>query len=115
MQIPFTLSEFLAVFRDYNDAIWPAQILLYIVGLTIVAVAARSTTPRASWYVVGGLSALWLWMGVVYHLTFFIVINPAAAVFGSAFLLQAVLLFVWPWRTPSLSFRAPPGIRLLIG
>lgn len=40
------------------------------------------------------LALLWLWMGSVYHLIFFSVINPAAYVFGVVFVLQGIL-FVW--------------------
>lgn len=28
MQVPFTVEQFFDVFRDYNDAVWPAQLFL---------------------------------------------------------------------------------------
>ena len=30
--LPFTHEEFIAVFRVYNTAIWPAQIVAYLLG-----------------------------------------------------------------------------------
>ena len=36
MQLPFTIDQFFGVFRDYNTALWPAQIVL--LALAVVAV-----------------------------------------------------------------------------
>ena len=35
--LPFTREQFVSVFADYNVGVWPAQILAYLLGLTIVA------------------------------------------------------------------------------
>lgn len=40
------------------------------------------------------LSALWLWMGAVYHGVFFRRINPAASLFAAFFIVQAAILAV---------------------
>lgn len=91
MQLPFTTDQFLGVMRAYNEAVWPAQLLLLVLGVAAVVFARRADRVGAR---SAGLllAALWAWMGVVYHLVFFRPINPAATIFGAAFLLQAVLL-----------------------
>jgi hypothetical protein len=33
MTMPFTVEDFFLVFRDYNAAIWPAQIIAMVLGL----------------------------------------------------------------------------------
>ncbi|HET7250260.1 MAG TPA: DUF6064 family protein [Gemmatimonadales bacterium] len=107
MRLPFTTAQFLELFRAYNLAVWPAQVLLYLLGLALVVIAARSTAPWGRWAIAFGLAVLWAWIGAVYHLGFFVRINPAARLFGIAFLVQAVLWLVWVARVPSLRFR--PG------
>ncbi len=93
MRVPFTVEQFLEVFRRYNETLWPAQWLLYALGIAAVVLVFRST-PLASRVVSGILATLWLWMGVVYHLTFFRAINPAAMIFGIAFIAEGAL-FAW--------------------
>lgn len=88
-ELPFTAQEFFDVFGRYNRAVWPAQYLLVGVATLIVVSVLRRERPRL---VLGLLAALWVWTGVVYHLTFFAEVNPAAGAFGAAFVVQAVLL-----------------------
>jgi hypothetical protein len=64
MRIPFTAEQFLGVFREYNESVWPAQWLLLLAGITAVLLAVRGG-PRAGRVISLILAALWLWMGVV--------------------------------------------------
>lgn len=88
---PFTGESYFSLFEAYNDAIWPAQIAAYLLGLLVVFLALR---PMAA----GGRIALavlalfWLWNGIVYHLVFFLQINFAALPFAALFALQGLLL-----------------------
>lgn len=93
MQMPFTVDQFYGAFRDYNEAVWPAQLLLLGLALAGVMVVLR---PR-SWSdvaVSGILAVLWAWMGIVYHFAFFARINPLAYAF-SALSLFGAAVFVW--------------------
>lgn len=91
--MPFTVEQFFDVFRQYNEAVWPAQIVAVADALIAIG-AALVRTRRASRLVAAVLAALWLWMGTVYHLEYFRSINPAATLFGVAFAAEAGLL-VW--------------------
>jgi hypothetical protein len=93
MDLPFTPTEFFEVFRAYNLAVWPVQWLLIVLAAAAV-VAVRSGTPRGTRAMLVLLSALWLWMGAVYHGVFFRRINPAASLFAALFIIQAALLAV---------------------
>lgn len=64
MQPPFTIEQFLDSFARYNDAVWPAQIVFYVVAAALVALALRST-PTSSRWISRLLALLWAWMGVV--------------------------------------------------
>lgn len=93
MSLPFTPGEFFAVFRDYNTAVWPLQVLFN--ALAVGALALVFAPRRFSGRLISAILALlWAWMGVVYHLAFFLPVNPAAGLFGAAFLAGAAL-FAW--------------------
>lgn len=89
--MPFTQEQFFAVFRDYNLAVWPVQLLLNAAALIAVVLAARARSGRAVALI---LATLWIWMAIAYHLSFFARINRAAIGFGIAFLLEG-LIFLW--------------------
>jgi hypothetical protein len=91
MQLPFSLEEFLGVFRAYNEAIGPAPLVLTALAI-VLAVLAHGTLAWRHTAVTMGLAALWLWSGIVYHWSYFAAINPAAKLFGALFVLQGVLL-----------------------
>lgn len=91
MQLPFTVEQFLQVFEQYNTAIWPMQVVVYLLALTaIFGVFKRSRF--AATIVTMILAFVWLWNGIVYHMLFFTRINQAAWLFGALFILQGLLL-----------------------
>ncbi|GAA0022959.1 hypothetical protein BDS110ZK14_51070 [Bradyrhizobium diazoefficiens] len=86
--LPFTIEQFLGVFASYNRAIWPMQVLAYLLGgLAFVLVFRKDRW--ADQIVAGILAAMWAWTGIVYHLTFFATINKLAYIFGALFVVQA--------------------------
>ena len=107
MKLPFSPPEFFSVFAAYNTAVWPLQLLLVGLAVTVVGLALR---PRhwsnrfTSWV----LAFLWIWMGLVYHFGFFRTINPAAGVFAAAFVLEGVLIGVVGGVRGRLDFRFQP-------
>ncbi len=97
MQPPFTVEQFFNVLVAYNEAVWPAQIVLVVLALAAVGAAVR-TGRGATRFGVGVLALLWLWTGVAYHLAQFTAINNAAWLFGSAFVVQGLLFGLAAWR-----------------
>ena len=92
MNLPFTPEQFFGVFEQYNEAVWPAQVVIY--GAAGIAFYLMVKPGKYSNKVISGILALfWLWMGIVYHWLFFSGINPAARVFAAFFVLQG-LIFV---------------------
>jgi drug/metabolite transporter superfamily protein YnfA len=114
MNLPFTAEQFLDVFAQYNAAIWPIQVVAYVLGLTAVVVAFMQ--PRYSGRIITSiLAAFWLWTGIVYHGFFFSQINPAALAFGTLFVLQGLLwVYVGGLRDP-LIFDARGGPVAVVG
>lgn len=118
MQLPFTGDEFFGVFRSYNTAVWPAQVILTLLAFLAIGfiVARRSWSSSA---VSAVLALLWLWMGVAYHLAFFTAVNPLAYGFA-ALSIAGGLLFAWQGVVHrrvefalSKSLRTAVGIALL--
>jgi hypothetical protein len=90
---PFSAQAYYSLFETYNQAIWPAQLVAYGLGLAVVALALRPVAGGGR-VVLAVLSIFWLWNGVAYHLMHFSGINFAAFAFGPLFVLQGVLLAV---------------------
>lgn len=118
MQLPFTVEQFFGVFREYNEAVWPAQVFLS--GLAVAALAVVFVPRSWSGLVVSLILAfLWTWLAVAYHFLFFSRINPLAYVFGGVSFAGALVLgwegvirrrlrFAWVG-----GFRAATGVLLV--
>jgi hypothetical protein len=103
VRLPFTVEQFLFVFESYNNAIWPAQIVAYVVGIFVVI----GIMMRTSWsdrFVSGMLASFWAWVGICYHILHFSVVNPSARFFGVLFVVEGCLLFVFGVVLHRLSF-----------
>ncbi|MES1148171.1 MAG: DUF6064 family protein [Bradyrhizobium guangdongense] len=89
--LPFTPSQFLAVFVAYNGAIWPVQIVAYLLGIAAV-VLLFLRTRHANRLIAGILALMWLWTGIAYHGAWFSEINKAAYLFAALFVAQGCFL-----------------------
>lgn len=114
MTLPFTVDQFIGVFRQYNLAIWPLQIVAYLLGLAALALTVRKTrvTDRVNSLI---LSFFWLWMGIVYHEMYFSPINTAAYLFGALFVVQGLVFLVAGALYRRLSFGFRPGVYACTG
>lgn len=104
--LPFTHDQFLAVFGSYNSAVFPVQVIAYLLGLCMIALLFRAG-PNTSRLASAGLALMWLWTGVAYQIIFFATINQIAIVFGLAFVLQAGALFYFGVVRNELNFALP--------
>jgi hypothetical protein len=103
MKPPFTIEQFFAVFKAYNLAVFPLQIIFYLGSLIAIYLTIKSY-PLSGKIISGLLSLLWLWMGIVYHIIFFATINKVAYLFGGLFITQGILFFVFSLFQDKFSF-----------
>jgi hypothetical protein len=114
MTLPFSVEQFFAVIRAYNEAVWPSQ-----VGLTTLAlVAVACLFIERDWngvVIAAVLAVLWAWIAIAYHLAFFAAINPAAYLFAAISLAGAALFALCGVVQRRLRFRARRGWRTVTG
>jgi len=111
--LPFTHQQFSFVFALYNGVVWPLQWLAQAAGIAMLAMALWPSPGRDRANVLL-LAAMWLWTGLVYHVGFFSLINPAATTFGVVFVLQGLLLLEAAWRG-RLALGRATGLRRALG
>lgn len=102
--MPFTVEQFMGVFESYNLAVFPMQIIAYVLGLIAVFLVFKN---RPGKIVPAILSFMWLWNGVMYHGVFFSPINKAAFGFGVIFVIQGLLIAWTGVVRKKLSFQYP--------
>jgi hypothetical protein len=112
--LPFNVEQFLNVFAEYNQAIWPLQVALVFTALAAVFLALKPNS-LSSRVITLLLACLWLWMGITYHLVFFTRINRAAYAFAALFIVQAVLFIYAGVVNRNLIFRVRWGAAGIVG
>jgi len=114
MNLPFSLADFLNVFKNYNQSIFPLQIVFNLVAfLCIYLLFTRNKS--ATRLISITLAFLWLWMGIVYHIIFFSEINTAAYIFGGLFILQGIMFTGCGLIRKKLSFKYTKSIYNYVG
>lgn len=102
MALPFTYEEFINVFKSYNLAVFPAQIIAYALGLfSLVIFLFRKTQARIINIILGGF---WSFTGIFYHFLYFSEINRAAFLFGILFIAQGIIFFYQAFENRRLKY-----------
>ena len=96
-----TIEELLQVFERFNLAVWPLQIIAYILGLVALFFIIRKT-KNAIRIASAILSFYWLWTGIVFCLIYWAPSYSYAYGFGILCTIQG-LLFLISTLKPDLS------------
>ncbi|HXV99120.1 MAG TPA: DUF6064 family protein, partial [Anaerolineae bacterium] len=114
MNLPFTPEQFFNVFAQYNLAVWPLQIVIYLLAITALLLSVKKT--RYSDRIISAILAFfWLWIGIAYHLTFFTSINQGAYLFAGLFIGQGILFFVTGVWHQKISFKPHLNVYSIAG
>jgi hypothetical protein len=103
MNLPFSTEQFLAVFEQYNVTVWPVQVALNLLALTVIVLALKRITGSDK-IIAGILGFFWIWIGAVYHIVFFASINPAANIFGALNIVQGLVFLYYGVIKQQFSF-----------
>lgn len=112
--MPFTVNDFLNVFKEYNTSIFPFQIILFASAVYIIYLSFHFK-KYSNKVITGILTFYWLWIGIVYHILFFSSINPAAYLFGVIFILQGILFFKTGIVNKNLEFEISKDLKTYTG
>ncbi len=104
MNIPFSKEQFIDVIVQYNNFIWPFQIILVLLAFCVIYSLFKNGN-RSNQFISLIVSFFWIWIGIVYHLLHFTSINPAAYAFGTFNILEGILFFYYGFVKSSLSFK----------
>lgn len=112
--LPYSIEVLFAVFGQYNKTVWPAQLLAYVLALVALAIVFKPRVFKPSVFkpsaagtrFIGVVQAIaWAWVGIGFHFVHFAPLNFAAPIYGTFFVLQALLL-AWAGL-----IKASPGYR----
>lgn len=112
--MPFSTEEFIAVFAQYNQAVWPMPIATNILGVIVIGLLLWEGRVSAI-MIPTILAAFWAVNGAGYHASFFAQINPLASFFTALFLFQAICLGLSPLFFGNMRFRLRPDARTAAG
>jgi len=114
MNLKFSFDEFMAMLADYNDAIWPLQIIVYLVTISIIVMifmrVRHSGKILAVW-----LGMLWIWVGIVFNLIYFSRVTQGGFVFGVIFIIQGLIFLYSSVARNDLAFQLNSGWKALAG
>jgi hypothetical protein len=113
MKIPFTSTQFINVFKTYNETIGLTPFILSILALLVLFLIGKNkASSKIQMYF---LSFLWAWTGIVYHWVFFATINPPAKIFGVLCVCQAFAFLIYGLRSKDQYFIFKKDSKTFIG
>jgi hypothetical protein len=86
----FDLQEFLKVLENYNQDIWPLQVLAYFLGV-IVLLHSFKKGNLSNKFILVILSIFWIWTGLVFSTFYWAPTYEFAYSFSVLFIVQGIL------------------------
>lgn len=96
-------DSFFAMWSQYNDSVWPMQIVTYVLGVLSIAMLVKRW-KFSNKIIVGTLSVLWLWSGVVTFIIAFGDLSTQYYVWGALWIVQSLIFFYMGFVKPGLKF-----------
>jgi hypothetical protein len=114
MSVPFTFNEFLEMLERFNTDLWPAHAIMYALAGVAIYFAIRKS-KYAGKIVTVILVLFWIWVGVVFNLLYFSMLNPMAYLFVVLFILEGIMLAMAGLFKNRISFKVRADLFGLIG
>ena len=105
--MPFTTEQFFKVFENYNFSVFPFQLIFVIFGLGCLLLL-HSRNSNKNKLIGSFLGLMWIWIGIVYHIVFFSLINKAAYIFGFFFVTQGILIIIYTFGKNKILYNFKP-------
>ena len=88
-----SVEGFYAMFGEYNLAVWPMPVVMYMLALAAVILTLRKR-PWSGTVISLILCFFWLWNGIVFSLVYFARFNPIFYLTAVLFVFQGVLFLL---------------------
>ena len=111
--LSYSIDEFIIVLENYNLAIWPLQILVYIL-IGIALFFSFKSTKYAPKIVLSVLAFLWLFNGIIFCFLFWASSHIFGYIFGVFCILQGIL-FIYSIKRSDITIRYPNKTFTIIG
>ncbi|MCJ7650529.1 MAG: DUF6064 family protein [Candidatus Lokiarchaeota archaeon] len=111
--LSFSLEEFLLVLESYNLAIWPLQIIAYVL-IVLVLFFSLKPTKYSTKIVLAILSFFWLFTGIVFCLLYWAPTHIFGYIFGVCCIAQG-LLFLYSITRSDITISSPDKTYTFIG
>jgi len=109
----FSTDEFLLVLESYNLAIWPLQIIAYVLIALVLFFLFKQTKYSAK-VVILVLSFFWLFTGIVFSLMYWSPYHFFGYSFGALCVIQG-LLFLYSMKGSDITIGSPDKTHTSIG
>lgn len=108
------VGGFLEIFAEYNVAIWPMQVVAYLLGVVAIFLVIKKT-GYSNRVISAILAFYWLWVGILLCIVYWSRIYPGAYVYGILFIIQGVLFLAFGVIKPRISFGFKPNTYFILG
>lgn len=110
----FSFDEFMAMLADYNKAIWPLQIIVYLVTIAIIVMMLMQVRHSGK-IIAAWLGILWIWVGIVFNFIYFSKLTLYGIIFGVIFIFQGLLFLYSGFARNDMAFRLNSGWKAIAG
>jgi hypothetical protein len=111
---PIAFEQFLKLITNYNQAVWPMQIVAYILGIAALFFAIKET-KYSSKIISAILAFFWLWIGIVFSLMFVSKIWKPNIGTGILLIIQGILFLIFGVFKANIPFRFRSDVYGVIG
>jgi hypothetical protein len=113
MNISLTLEQMLSVFKAYNTATWPVQVIACMLGITAVFLTTKQL-KNSNRIISAILSFIWLWTGIAFCIFYWAPVFTPSYAYAVLYIIQGIIFFAGIFK-PKLSFRFEGSIYSIIG
>ena len=109
-----SVTEWYHRWTEYNPAVWPMQIITYILAVGVIALLFIKW-KHSGRLIAGVIAFLWLWSGLVAIMLFFGTVSSQYYFWGTLWIIQGMVFIYYGLFKPGFQFQFSKKITSYIG
>jgi hypothetical protein len=109
-----SVTEFFHRWTEYNPAIWPMQIITYVMAIGVIA-SLFTKWKHSGRLIAGVIAFLWLWSGLVAIILFFGTVSSQYYFWGTLWIIQGAVFIYYGLLKPGFQFRSSKDLSTYLG